>query len=57
MTVPFIAEDIIDSITEALDNEEHSYDKAIGDMQAKQPILFSYLLSESFKLLIKDVDI
>ncbi len=51
MTVPFISEQIIDSITDALDNQENSYDKAIGDMQAKQPILFSYLLSESFKLL------
>ncbi len=54
MTVPFISEQIIDSITEALDNEENSYDEAIGDMQAKQPILFSYLLSESFKLLTKE---
>lgn len=65
MTVPFISEQIIDGITEALDNEENSYDeaiealdnegnsydKAIGALQAKQPILFSYLLSESFKLL------
>jgi len=54
MIVPFIAEEIIDSITETLDNQENSYDIAIGDMQAKQPILFSYLLSESFKLLIKE---
>ena len=54
MTVPFITEEIIDCITETLNNEENSYDEAIGDMQAKQPILFSYLLSESFKLLIKE---
>ena len=54
MTVPFISEQIIDGITEALDNEENSYDEAIGGMQAKQPILFSYLLSESFKLLTKE---
>jgi len=54
MTVPFITEEIIDRITETLNNEENSYDEAIGDMQAKQPILFSYLLSESFKLLIKE---
>lgn len=54
MTVPFISEQIIDSITETLDNQENSYDAAIGDMQAKQPILFSYLLSESFKLLMEE---
>lgn len=54
MTIPFIAEQIIDSVTEALDAEEHSYDQAIADMQSKQPILFSYLLSESFKLLTKE---
>jgi len=51
MTIPFISEQIIDSITEALDSHENNYDEAIGDMQAQQPILFSYLLSESFKLL------
>lgn len=54
MTVPFISEQIIDEITEALDNQENSYDLAIADMQAKQPILFSYLISESFKLLTKE---
>lgn len=54
MAIPFISEKIIDNITKALDNEENSYDEAIGDMQAKQPILFSYLLSESFKLLIEE---
>ncbi len=54
MTIPFISEKIIDRITKALDDEENGYDRAIGDMQAKQPILFSYLLSESFKLLIAE---
>lgn len=54
MTIPFISEQIIDSITEALDSHEDSYDEAIGDLQAKQPILFSYLLSESFRLLTKE---
>ena len=54
MTIPFISEQIIDSITEALDSHENNYDEAIGDMQAKQPILFSYLLSESFKLLTNE---
>ena len=54
MTVPFISEQIIDGITEALDHQENSYDVAIADMQAKQPILFSYLISESFKLLTKE---
>ena len=54
MAIPFISEKIIDRITKALDNEENGYDQAIGDMQAKQPILFSYLLSESFKLLIEE---
>lgn len=54
MTIPFISEQIIDDITKALDEQENSYDEAIGDMQAKQPILFSYLISESFKLLTKE---
>lgn len=54
MAIPFISEKIIDNITKSLDNEENSYDEAIGDMQAKQPILFSYLLSESFKLLLEE---
>lgn len=54
MTIPFISEKIIDRITKALDSEENGYDQAIADMQAKQPILFSYLLSESFKLLIEE---
>jgi len=52
MTIPFIAEKAIDAVSASL-NETGSdkYDQAIADMQAKQPILFSYLISESFKLL------
>ena len=54
MTVPFIGEDIIDSVTEALSDNEKYYDEIVAEMQGKQPILFSYLLSESFKLLTKE---
>ena len=52
MTIPFIAEKAIDAVAESLGGDK--YDEAIADMQAKQPILFSYLLSESFKLLTKE---
>ncbi len=54
MTVPFIGEDIIDGVTEALSDNENYYDEIVAEMQGKQPILFSYLLSESFKLLTKE---
>jgi len=54
MTVPFIGEDIIDGVTEALSDNEKYYDETVAEMQGKQPILFSYLLSESFKLLTKE---
>jgi len=54
MTIPFIAEKNIDTVAESLNGTDNDYDQAITDMQAKQPILFSYLLSESFKLLTKE---
>lgn len=54
MTIPFIAEKAIDTIAESLNETGSDYDQAVADMQAKQPILFSYLLSESFKLLTKE---
>ena len=54
MTIPFIAEKAIDAVAESLNGEGNDYDRAITDMQGKQPILFSYLLSESFKLLTKE---
>ncbi|MEM1123964.1 MAG: hypothetical protein AAGJ18_26230, partial [Bacteroidota bacterium] len=54
MTVPFIGEDIIDEVTASLSDNEAYYNEIVADMQGKQPILFSYLLSESFKLLTKE---
>lgn len=54
MTIPFIAEQSIDKVAEFLSSNSANYDIAITAMQEKQPILFSYLLSESFKLLTKE---
>ncbi len=54
MTIPFIAEKAIDTVAASLNGEDNDYDRTIADMQAKQPVLFSYLLSESFKLLTKE---
>lgn len=54
MTIPFIGEKIIDGVTEALSDNKMDYDETVEEMQGKQPILFSYLLSESFKLLTKE---
>lgn len=54
MTIPFTSEKFIEEVATTLDMESQKYDEAIVAMQAKQPILFSYLLSENFKLLTKE---
>lgn len=54
MTIPFIAEQAIDEVTAILSQNEEQYDLAIIELQSKQPILFSYWLSESFKLLTEE---
>ena len=54
MTIPFISEQIIDEVSSVLDEGGDKYDQAIVALQSQQPILFSYLLSESFKLLTKE---
>jgi hypothetical protein len=54
MTIPFVSETAIDKIADQLNQNPANFDQAIADMQVNQPILFSYLLSESFKLLTKD---
>lgn len=54
LLVPFISEQIIDTVAEKLDEDVEYFQEHLADMQAKQPILFSYLVSENFKLLTKD---
>ncbi|MEM6316746.1 MAG: hypothetical protein AAF960_03700 [Bacteroidota bacterium] len=54
MTVAFVSEKVIDEVAASMEGNEVQYDAAITDLQGKQPILFSYLLSESFKLLTKE---
>ena len=53
MKIPFITEQNIDAVAEKFSTQPSAYEEAIADMQAQQPILFSYLLSESFELLTK----
>lgn len=54
MAISFISEHQIDEVVRALSKNEHTYEDALVDMQGNQPILFSYFISESFKLLTKE---
>ena len=51
MKIPFVSEGEIDEVSQLMDDEAISYDQLLVEMQDRQPILFSYLFSENFKLL------
>jgi len=54
MQTPFISEATIESISEKINESRNSIDQAISDMQAKQPVLFSYYFSDGLKLLTSE---
>ncbi len=54
MAFPFVSEDIIEQVAVRMSDSEEEYTQVIEELEAHQPVLLSYLLSENFKLLTQD---